>query len=265
MSNIEWTGKTWNPVAGCEAVSPGCANCYAARMTRRLEAMGQKDYAGLTTDKHFNGVVRPLPHKLDIPLRRKKPTTWFVNSMSDLFHPSVPPTFIIKVWSVMDATPQHTYQILTKHAKRMAGLLSEIIVDVLPNVWLGVTAENQKYADDRLYNLLESPAAVHFVSYEPALGPVDFYPWIFSTDGFVSTRNDGPVHRDDDGVALDWVIAGGESGPGKRPYDLQWFRDVRDQCRESGVAFFMKQLDKVAEIPDDLMIRQTPQQASVEL
>lgn len=124
-TKIEWAQRVWNPVAGCQAVSPGCANCYAATMTRRLEAMGQADYAGLTTAKHFNGVVRCLPHKLDVPLRRKKPTTWFVNSMSDLFHKDVPFEFIDRVFAVMALCTQHTFQVLTKRPERMAEYLGD--------------------------------------------------------------------------------------------------------------------------------------------
>lgn len=281
-SNIEWTGATWNCLAGCEAVSPGCAHCYAATMTRRLEAMGQADYSGLTTDKHFNGKIRCLPHKLDIPLKRKKPTVYFVNSMSDLFHEDVPDEFIDKVFAVMALCPQHTFQVLTKRAERMHAYTQRFLDNsthlsrygcwasdtanwltsnglrkreprdggedsdatyeallnafggyrhggFLPNVWLGVSAEDQQRADERIPWLLKTPAAVRFVSAEPLLGPIDF-----------GLRNWADLGRDD--CRLDWVIVGGESGPMPRPCCLSWIRLIVDDCQAAGVACFVKQL-----------------------
>lgn len=280
-SLIEWTGQTWNPIAGCEAISPGCAHCYAATMTRRLEAMGQADYAGLTTKKHFNGVVRCLPEKLAIPLKRRKPTTWFVNSMSDLFHVGVPFAFVDKVFAVMALCQQHTFQVLTKRAERMAEYIAtrtpmddsgryptlpqwhqqienwlddsygggrffhterawdaahdasaKITTSPLPNVWLGVSCEDQQRADERIPWLLKTPAAVRFLSCEPLLGPLR---WV-EPCGTV-----GDAVKNGWGM-IDWVIAGGESGPGARPCDVAWIRSIVGQCKAAGVACFVKQL-----------------------
>lgn len=272
-SSIEWTEATWNCLAGCEAISPGCANCYAKTMTRRLEAMGQADYAGLTTDKHFNGKIRCLPQKLGIPLKRKKPTTYFVNSMSDLFHDDVPASFIDAVFAVMAACPQHTFQVLTKRAGRMCDylrgrdvgkrwwrLMNEYarpaIVEVaeywtcngLPNVWLGVSCEDQKRADERIPHLLKTPAAVRFLSCEPLLGPIDLtehYFWRCAECGRDGThewsvcRDHGPMRF---GSGIDWVIVGGESGPGARPCNVEWIRGIVQQCKGAGVPCFVKQL-----------------------
>jgi protein gp37 len=288
-SGIEWTEATWNCLAGCEAVSPGCAHCYAATMTRRLEAMGQADYAGLTTDKHFNGMVRCLPHKLDIPLKRRKPTTYFVNSMSDLFHEDVPDEFIAEVFSVMAQCPQHTFQILTKRAERMQALLSgpkdhslwhPLIWHggALPNVWLGVSAEDQERADERIPWLLETPAAVRFVSAEPLLGPVDITGFMHDSICFETLDDIGCICSKPREVHLDWIIVGGESGGEARPCETNWIRSIVRQCKAAGVACFVKQVgafprfdrdeatnfvrDKKggdpAEWPEDLRIRQMP-------
>lgn len=213
-SNIEWTDCTWNPVVGCTRVSAGCDHCYAAGMTKRLEAMGQKPYAGLTHNGHFNGVVRCLPERLNDPLHWKKPRRVFVNSMSDLFHEGVPFDFIDKVFAVMALCPQHTFQILTKRPQRMAEYLTGVRDQVLGhatasshwhawaevawlgrasfevpwswhgetirgpwptrNVWLGTSIENQATADARIPHLLRCSAAVRFLSVEPLLGPIDF-------------------------------------------------------------------------------------------
>lgn len=200
-TTIEWTEQTWNPVVGCQYVHEGCRNCYAATMTRRLEAMGQKDYVGLTTANHFNGKVRCLPDRLDIPLRRRKPTEYFVNSMSDLFHPDVPFEFIDRVFAVMALTPRHRYMVLTKRAGRMREYFSwhdpalpigrtdrpDLIchaagkrwgIDLmdwpLQNVALGVSVSDQETADALIPDLLATPARWRFVSYEPALGDVNF-------------------------------------------------------------------------------------------
>lgn len=260
-SHIEWTDASWNCLAGCEAVSPGCAHCYAATMTRRLEAMGQKDYAGLTTDKHFNGTVRCLPDKLAIPLRWRKPRRVFVNSMSDLFHEDVPDEFIDRVFAVMALCPQHTFQVLTKRAARMqrymapmarkfgdagpAVALSQLLgqhgetedlirkrlrgepletTRPLSNVWLGVSVEDQK-RKDRMDFLRQTPAAVRFLSCEPLLedlGELDL-------------------------EGIHWVIAGGESGHGARPCDLSWIRSIIDQCQDWKVPCFVKQIGSHAE------------------
>lgn len=246
MTKIEWTDATWNPVAGCTWASPGCDVCYAARMTRRLEAMGQADYAGLTTKKHFNGTVRTLAHKLDAPLRWKKPRMVFVNSMSDLFHKDVPTEFIWQVFDTMWNARQHTFQILTKRPERMAGVLSEMYAascsDPLPNVWLGTSVENVEQTA-RIDHLLKCPAAVRFISAEPLLECVDF-----------AFRN----WADEEKYRIDWCIVGGESGPGARPMHPDWARLIRDDCQAAGVKFFMKQMDKKQPIPVDLLIREFP-------
>lgn len=253
-TSIEWTrgadgskGQTWNPVSGCIWNDAACDHCYAASMTRRLEAMGQADYTGLTTAKHFNGVVRLLEHRLDVPLRRKKPTRWFVNSMSDLFHKSVPFGFVDKVFAVMALCPQHTFQILTKRPERMAeyfvddlrSFKIDYIANVnwdkrhgegacmslpqwkypLPNVWLGCSVGNQAAADKSRDHFRKVIAAVKFVSYEPAIGPVDWGGWEF----------------------VDQIISGGESGPNGRPSNPQWHRNTRDYCTSRGIAYFFKQ------------------------
>jgi protein gp37 len=258
-SNIEWTDASWNCLAGCEAVSPGCAHCYAATMTRRLEAMGQADYTGLTTAKHFNGTVRCLPDKLTIPLKWRKPRRVFVNSMSDLFHEDVPDEFIDRVFAVMAVCPQHTFQVLTKRAERMSdycrrlpatyihqvaddfGALSELrdIHFPLPNVWLGVSAEDQQRADERIPWLLKTPAAVRFVSAEPLLGPIDFLSWLALGPGKAAWH----LATYGDSQPLHWIIVGGESGSGARPCNADWVRSIVGQCKAAGVvACFVKQM-----------------------
>lgn len=279
MSNIEWTEATWNPTVGCWPVSPGCLHCYAATMTKRLAAMGQKDYAGLLNDRgdHFNGLMRELPHKLDIPLKRKKPTMYFVNSMSDLFDEQISDEFLNRVFEVMERCTQHTFQVLTKRAKRLAeyvgwrwGKREDGPGHRIParNIWLGVSAEDQQRADDRIPWLLKTPAAVRFVSAEPLLGPVDFMGMLAFTDGLGSERG------------VDWVIVGGESGVGCRPCHLDWIRSIVEQCSWSDAACFVKQLGgnprfsndveffidskkggDMDEWPADLRVRQYPQVA----
>lgn len=259
-TGISWTDDTWNPVVGCTRVSKGCDNCYAAKMTKRLEGMGQEKYAGLINPgkDHFNGVARLVPEALDIPLRWKRGRRIFVNSMSDLFHEELTFEEIAAIFGVMAACPQHTFQILTKRAGRMREWFAEHLSTgydghwPLPNVWLGVSAEDQGAANERIPDLLASPAAVRFVSYEPALGPVDFTRIRHPLDpkgeaGDYYNSLSGNAVWNDGGLGLpnrrlDWVIVGGESGPGARPLNVDWARSVRDECRESGVAFFMKQL-----------------------
>lgn len=262
-SSIEWTGATWNPVVGCEAVSPGCAHCYAATMTRRLEAMGQADYTGLTTAKHFNGQIRLLPHKLDIPLKRRKPTTYFVNSMSDLFHEDVPDEFIDRVFAVMALCPQHTFQVLTKRAERMAAYISAAenrvahvrdlnalefgTLDCRPlwplrNVWLGVSCEDQQRADERIPWLLKTPAAVRFISAEPLLGELEIKGFMHDSICFETLDDIGCICSEPREVHLDWVIVGGESGPGARPMRLEWAQSIVEQCKDAAVPCFVKQL-----------------------
>ena len=219
-STIEWTDATWNPVAGCSILSPGCTNCYAMRMAARLAAMGQQKYRDLTRGSAgrqvWTGRVRCDEASLDVPLRWRKPRLVFVNSMSDLFHADVPEPFIAKVWETMKAAPQHTFQILTKRSERMRDVVGRL--DLLPNVWLGTSVETSEYLW-RLRELRSTRAAVRFASFEPLLGPI----------------------LDADLAGVHWAIVGGESGPGSRPMKAEWVRAIQVQCEEQGVAFFFKQ------------------------
>jgi protein gp37 len=222
VTAIEWTDATWNPVTGCTKVSLGCAHCYAERITERFGR------------QKFTDVVLH-PERLDIPLRWKKPRRVFVNSMSDLFHEDAPDEFIGKVWEVMEEASAHTFQILTKRAGRMHMWVDEKAHAYLPNVWLGVSVEDQERADERIPLLVDTPAAVRFVSCEPMLGPVDIRESL--TVDWRGNNQEAP-----DGLpALDWVIVGGESGPGARPMQPEWARSIRDQCVAAGVPFFFKQ------------------------
>ena len=208
-SSIEWTESSWNPVTGCTKISAGCAHCYAERMARRLHAMGQPNYR--------NGFeVTCHPDALELPLKWKKSQMIFVNSMSDLFHRAVPARFIEEIFFTMNQARWHTFQILTKRADRLLQLAPRL--KWTPNVWMGVTVENDKHVD-RIDRLREVPAAVRFLSLEPLLGPLPKL----------------------DLTRIDWVIVGGESGPGARPMDPEWVLDLRDQCLNAGVAFFFKQ------------------------
>lgn len=207
-SSIEWTEATWNPVTGCTKVSPGCDNCYAERLAHRLKAMGNPRY-----EQAFDlAVHRDL---LTLPLRWKKPRVVFVNSMSDLFHPAVPTSFIREVFDVMAEASQHTFQVLTKRPKRAAALSPKL--EWPQNVWMGTSVESEEYLF-RAGELTRTPAAVRFLSLEPLLGPL--------------TLDLGDI---------DWVIAGGESGPGARPPEEAWIKGIRDQCVAAGVPFFFKQ------------------------
>lgn len=219
-SSIEWTEATWNPVAGCTVISPGCTNCYAMRLARRLELMGQTKYAGITRMSggraKWNGKVRLDVAALGIPKRWMVGRTIFVNSMSDLFHEQVPLEFIQQVFTTMAEAAQHTFQILTKRAERAAEMSA-----YLPwpeNVWMGVSVESADYVG-RIDELRKTRAAVKFVSLEPLLGPL----------------------QNLDLRGVDWVIAGGESGPAARPMKPDWVRSIRDQCLATGVAFHFKQ------------------------
>lgn len=219
-SSIEWTEATWNPVAGCTILSPGCTNCYAMRLAARLEAMGQPKYTGLTRKTggrmKWNGRIRLDHEALDLPRRWKAGRTIFVNSMSDLFHIDVPLEFIQAVFDTMMETPQHTYQVLTKRAERVEELSSKLRWPA--HVWLGVSVESSEY-EWRIDCLRRTGAAVKFLSLEPLLGPLD------------SLNLDG----------IDWAIAGGESGPSARPMPAEWVRSIRDQCKAARVAFHFKQ------------------------
>lgn len=299
-SPIEWTDATWNPIVGCSIATAGCTHCYAMKMAARIEAMGgAPHYAGTTKKVNGNAVwtgkLALAPERiLTQPLRWKEPRRIFVNSMGDLFHEDVPDEWIDRVFAVMALAPQHTFQVLTKRAKRMRRYLSgsgrprniyELVCDLvtvdgakavllapgvvdpalmpewprvyldqwpLPNVWLGVSAERQQEADERIPELLATPAAIRFVSAEPLLGPIDFTPkadqtyqilseW-YGPDGFDPT---GSQPRQERRVGwfpkLDWIIVGGESGPDARPMHPAWPRAIRDQCAAAGVPFFFKQ------------------------
>ena len=291
-SKIEWTDATWNPITGCTVVSPGCTNCYAMKLAgTRLQHHPSR--AGLTTDSKggpvWNGQVRFNEEWLAQPLRWKRPRMIFVCAHGDLFHESVPDEWIDRVFAVMALAPQHTFQVLTKRSGRMreyfccvndarnaiceAGrkwqnslgfdgdITHSAIWDAgwaLPNVWLGVSVEDQKRAEERILNLLATPAAVRFVSAEPLLGPMDIsdfmwpvHHWWESGKGYRSYEEAKAAggkcgHKRQSLVGawckfLDWVIVGGESGPGARPIHPDWARSIRDQCEAAGVPFFFKQ------------------------
>lgn len=321
-TGIEWTERTWNPVVGCSITSPGCTNCYAMKMAGRIERMGTgSHYAGTTRDSKagrvWTGKLALAPEQVMLaPLRRRKPTTWFVNSMGDLFHEDVPDEWIDRVFAVMALTPQHTYQVLTKRAARMRAYMAEperahvvarmllrmwaienvipnpqrnitdetLRLDMdqpddhamikpwpLPNVWLGVSAEDQQRANERIPGLLATPAAVRFVSAEPLLGPInlrririapDHHTIIDSLDGYAIA--DAISGSGQDRAMLDWIIVGGESGAGARPMQDAWADNIRRQCEAAGTAFFMKQMGgpvkvKIRPIPAHLMVRQFPE------
>ncbi len=209
-SKIEWTEQTWNPIVGCTKISAGCKHCYAETMAHRLQAMGTPGYE--------NGfALRLLPERLADPTKRQKPTVYFVNSMSDLFHEKVPESYIEQVFDVIAKTPQHHYQILTKRAARLARYFRDRTVP--PNVWLGVSVENRRHGVPRIDYLRTVPARIRFLSVEPLLEDV----------GALDLRD---IH---------WVIVGGESGPKARPMKPEWADAVRRQCAEQDVAFFFKQ------------------------
>jgi protein gp37 len=288
MSEIEWTDETWDPIEGCSAKSGGCRNCWAAKTCHRLAGNPtgnlRETYGGLTRKTRdgriiFNGTVRMLPDRLGQPLHWKKPRKVFVCSRSDLFHGAVPDEFIAAVFAVMAACPQHTFQILTKRPERMrtwvawmeealddwgavhtcfaASLYPPSVPDTipvwpLPNVWLGVSVENDDVFDERVRHLFHTPAAVRWLSCEPLLGPLLFR-WLpawrrhdgsltcLRHDAIGSVGDEGTNHLD--GLReLDWIVVGSESGPRRRPTDIEWVREIRDQCVRAGVPFFLKQL-----------------------
>jgi len=285
-SFIEWTDRTWNPVRGCTRISPGCEHCYAERTAARFSGPG-KPYDGLVrlgpNGPRWTGKVRLVPSALADVLSWRRPVRVFVNSMSDLFHEGLADEEIAAVFGVMAACPHLTFQVLTKRAERMArwferagredaGFIRDAAVGSvpvehafargpgifrpttwpLPNVWLGVSVEDQQRADERIPHLLRTPAAVRFLSCEPLLGPLEL------DDLVVDDGRPGEWHvnaldaeglgaEDDDafkGATVDWVIVGGESGPGARPFDLGWARSLVEQCRSAGVACFVKQLGR---------------------
>lgn len=221
-TQIEWTDATWNPVAGCSVKSAGCKNCYAMQMARRLEAMGIEKYEGLIRKDRknpvWNGVIREDRESLSIPYKWRKARKIFVNSMSDLFHEKVSDDFIRDVWKVMEETPQHHYQILTKRPERMQDVLKNKIKLVLPNVWLGTSVEDERVLS-RIDYLRKTPAAIRFISFEPLIGSV----------GNVNLKG------------IDWAIVGGESGASARPIKEEWIDEIYAQCSRYDTAFFFKQ------------------------
>jgi protein gp37 len=209
LSSIEWTESTWNPLTGCTKISPGCKHCYAERMAKRLQAMRQPNYVnGFKLTMH--------EHVVNLPLTWKKPQMIFVNSMSDLFHEDVPLEFIQKIFAVMCEASWHTFQVLTKRSEHLVALSASF--DWPQNVWMGVSVENQNYVN-RIEDLRLTQAKIKFLSLEPLLGPL-------------------PELKLDD---IDWVIVGGESGPGARPLEESWVLNIRDQCLKSKIPFFFKQ------------------------
>lgn len=221
-TSIEWTDVTWNPVAGCSIATAGCTNCYAMRMAARLQAMGTEKYQGLTRKSGeryvWTGKVNCDEKALAAPLAWRKPRMVFVNSMSDLFHPDVPVEFISRVWGVMQATPHHTYQVLTKRADRMRAVLSTAEFPRLPNVWIGTSVEDAAVLD-RIDDLRATPAYIRFISFEPLIGSV----------------------AGADLTDIHWAIVGGESGPRARPMPEAWVMEIKAMCRRADAAFFFKQ------------------------
>lgn len=241
-TGIEWADATWNIATGCTKVSTGCKNCYAERWFPRV--YGGEFFPGDKTRKRKFNDVGLHYDRLDQPLRWKRPRRIFVCSMGDLFHKDVPDKFILDVFKIMADAKQHIFQVLTKRPERMKlFLLSFGLVFPMPNVWLGTSVENQETADERIPILLDiTAAAVRFISAEPLLGEINL----------------SEIHCPGAKGLLDWVIAGGESGPGARPTNTDWYRQIRDDCRKAGVPFFMKQMTRKAPIPKDLLIREYP-------
>jgi protein gp37 len=250
-TSIEWTDKTWNPVTGCTKVSQGCKHCYAEAIANRMWATQYKPNADGTARKFTD--VRCHDDRLTQPYSWRKPARVFVNSMSDLFHPDIPFEFIVRVFGVMKDTPQHTYQVLTKRPETMRHFMGWLINGLgyssypTSNVWLGTSVEDQANANKRIPYLYRLPAAVRFLSCEPLLGPLNL--------GFALSY-------------VDWVIVGGESGRGARPFNPDWARSIRDQCAAAGVAFFMKQMGglrpgtTLEALPPDLRVREFPERVA---
>lgn len=271
---ISWTDQTWNPIRGCSRVSQGCVNCYAESMAARFSGPGQP-YEGLArmtpSGARWTGEVRLVEEHLADPLRWKRPRRVFVNSMSDLFHEKLAFEDISAVFRTCMFAERHTFQILTKRPGRMLEYVEHVTRRKpahgpadgerilgqqwpLPNVWLGVSVEDQKTADERIPLLLQCPAAVRWVSYEPALGPVDFsFPQSLFPEGpsrccydmdcgCLGMPTDPPPWFFPKGEGIDWIVVGGESGPHARPFDLAWARSIVEQCAAAGVACFVKQM-----------------------
>lgn len=287
-TKIEWTDVSWNPVHGCSRVSTGCKNCYAETLSLRY---GQTTAPWTKRNEAQNVMLKP--HKLREPLSKagpwKNPCRVFVNSMSDLFHEQISVAYIAQVFAVMAKARQHTFQILTKRPERARDVLSDVFFRAeigawlergglplpydpwpLPNVWLGVSIENRKWVG-RADVLAQTPAAVRFISAEPLLGPLIADAYTVSDEGVEWEWSDGYAgpglrfyQQEDGGRSFDWLIVGGESGAGHRPFDPAWARDLRDCCEHEGVAFFMKQMGgarpgtTLEDLPEDLRIREFP-------
>jgi len=241
-SAIEWTDATWNPVSGCSRVSDGCRNCYAEALSHRF---------GWTTKtwSHVNAVenVRLHEERLDAPLHWRKPRRVFVNSMSDLFHEQVPDAFIKRVWQTMRAASRHTFQVLTKRPERMRAFVQRYYPEALfsSNVWLGVSVENQRAADERIPLLLQTPAAVRFLSCEPLLEMVNIAPYLGLEEGEPEYPWEPVSYERVEPSGISWVIIGGESGPKARPMNEAWAYYLVQQCQAAGVAPFVKQMGQV--------------------
>lgn len=254
MTNpIGWCNRTWSPVTGCSPVSDGCKNCWAESMHKRLEAMKQSGYKDGAP--HFS--VRLHTDRLRKPLGWKKPQRIFVCSMGDLFHKDVPDAWIDSVMGIAALCPQHTFLILTKRPLRMKEYFDKTADRLygfpFRHLWLGVSVENQKTADERIPLLLQTPAAKRFVSYEPALAPVDFSKYF--------SRSVPPDHENGTGymtTGLSWIIMGAEQSHGARYMNPQWARDALAHCRAAGVPFFMKKMSKGEFTPADLMVKGIP-------
>jgi protein gp37 len=277
---ITWTDATWNPIRGCSRVSEGCRNCYAERVAYRFSGPGGP-FEGLVRvnaagkrQPQWNGTVRVVEEHMLDPLKWKRPRRIFVNSMSDLFHENLADDTIDRVFAVMALCPQHSFQVLTKRPERMLAYLKQAfseqqmqrwvdaarrdaivnlsprdeaaLVDLewpLPNVWLGVSVEDQKTADERIPLLLQTPAAVRWISAEPLLGPIDLeeLPSFSGIGRYLDSLSNAGAEDADIPSKLDWVVVGGESGSGARPMHPDWARSLRDQCVAAGVAFHFKQ------------------------
>jgi len=279
-SRIEWTEQVWNPLVGCTRVSEGCRHCYAETMARRLQAMGVAGYEGVIRNGKWSGNVNLVVKRLDEPLRRRRPTVYFVDSMGDLFHEKVRGVWIDQVFAVMAVASWHRFIVLTKRPERMrsymdlttdnreeaigaaALLLSDgrhhgLIELPLPNVMLGVSAEDQATWDARVPVLVETPAALRCVSVEPLLGPVDVGPVLEKPVSGTSRSGTRSLEPDTGFSGLDWVIVGGESGPKARMLQVAWVQGIVDGCRAAGVPVFVKQDSgpwpgRQGELPDDL-------------
>lgn len=268
-TGIGWTESTWNCITGCDRLSDGCLHCYAQTLAARLKAAGnpryQRDGNPRTSGPGFGLTLHP--DKLTDPLHWKSPRMVFVNSMSDLFHDEVPDSFIADIFAVMALAPQHTFQILTKRPRRMCSLLNdprfglsviqeflELVPEMgqtmfserwpgwpLPNVWLGTSVEDQRWADQRIPLLLQAPASVHFVSAEPLLGRIDLRPWLPRPWSAIEWAESGEPNPEDYPPMLGWTILGGESGSGHRPMDMPSALALVEQCQQAGVATYVKQ------------------------